>query len=60
MPSGVVALMSAPASISTGDAREAALARGEQQRRQAAGRQPLVARLGRALPLPFLDDSSGR
>ena len=57
--SGSTMLMSAPASRSDPGAGDLAVARREEQRRQPARRQPLVARLLRALPLPD-DDRRAR
>ena len=58
--SGSVRFTSAPAVDQDLRALQAALARGVQQRREAAGRARLHARLGGDLPLPVVDASSAR
>ncbi len=55
MPSGSAALRSAPASTRTLRALDAAFAGGEEQRRHAAERQPLLPRLRRRLTLPLFE-----
>ena len=60
MPSGSTALIFGARFEQDLRALDASLARGEQQRSQAAQRQPLVARLGCDLPFPLVDVRDAR